>query len=70
MRVTMIPIVIGAFGTVPKSLERRQRNRRTKPDHPDYNIIKIDQNTEENPGDLRRLAVPQTPEKKHQLTLM
>ena len=30
-------------------------------DYPNDNIIKIDQNTEKNPGDLRRLAVIQTP---------
>ena len=30
----------------------------------------IGQNTETSPGDLRRLAVTQTQEKNHQLTLM
>ena len=29
-----------------------------------------DQNTEKSPGDLRRLAVTQTPVKHHQLKLM
>ncbi len=29
-----------------------------------YNIVKIDQNTEKSPGNLRRLAVTQTPVKK------
>ncbi len=29
--------------------------------HPNYSIIKIGQNTEKSPGDLRRLAVTQTP---------
>ena len=29
-------------------------------DHPNYYIIKIDQNTEKSPEDLKRLAVTQT----------
>ena len=45
------------------------RNQRTSGDHPDYNIIKISQNTENSPGVLRRLAVIQTPVKDYQLTL-
>ena len=44
------------------------RNQRTSRDHPDDKIIKISQNTEKGPGDLRRLAV--TPVEDHQLTLM
>ena len=43
---------------------------RTSGDHPNYNIIENGQNTEKSPGDLRRLAVTQTPVKNHQLTLM
>ncbi len=45
-------------------------NRRTSGDHPNYNIIEIDQNTEKIPGDLRRLVVSQTSVKDYQLTLM
>ena len=44
--------------------------RRTSADHPDYNIIENRQNTEKSPGDLRRLAVTQTPVKDHQLMLI
>ena len=33
--------------------------------HPDYSIIKIGQNTEKSPGDLRRLALTQTPVEDH-----
>ena len=36
-------------------------NNRTSGDHPNYNIIENGQNTEKSPGDLRRLAVTQTP---------
>ena len=46
----------------------RVENRSCR-DHPKYSI-KIGQNTEKSPGDLRRLAVTQTPVKNHQLTLM
>ena len=35
-----------------------------------YSIIKISQNTEMNPGDLKRLAVSQTPLDDNQLTLV
>ena len=37
---------------------------RTSANHPKYSFIKIVQNTEKSPGDLRRLAVTQTPVKK------
>ena len=52
----MILIVFGAFGTVPKGLERvtkRSGNQRKSRDHPDNSIVEIGQNTENNPGDLR-----------------
>ena len=38
--------------------------------HPNYNIIENGQYTEKSPGDLRRLAVTQTPVKDLQLQLM
>ena len=44
--------------------------RRTSGNHPNYYIIEISQNTEKSPGDLRRLAVTQTPVKTHQLKPM
>ena len=43
---------------------------RTSGDHINYCIIENGQNIEKSPGDLRRLAVTQTPVKDHQLTLM
>ena len=39
---------------------RRLKNQKTKRDYQDYCISKIRQNTEKNPGDLRRLALTQT----------
>ena len=54
------------LGMVPKGLESgagRGVNWRTNCHHPDYSIAKINQNPEKSPGDLRRLAVTQTPVK-------
>ena len=45
-------------------------NKRMNRDHRNYSIVKICENTEKSPGDLRRLADPQTPFKNHQLTLV
>ena len=58
MKVTVIPIVIGALNTVTK---RGLGNKRTCEEHPSYGIIKIGQNTEKCPGDLRKLSLAQTP---------
>ena len=69
MQVTIIPIVIGAFGTVTKGTGGLG-NWRTSGDHPNDSIIKNGQNTEKSHGDLRRLAVTQTPVKNHRLMLM
>ena len=41
-------------------------NKRTRRDHPNYSINKMGQHTEKSPGDLRRIAVTQTPVRKHQ----
>ena len=66
MKVTIVPIVIGAFDTVTKGLLKRPvglGSWRT-------GITENGQNTEKSPGELRRLAVTQTPVKKYQLILM
>ena len=39
-------------------------------DCPNYRIVEIGQNTEKSPGDLKRLAVTQTPVRNSQLTLI
>ena len=72
IKMTVIPVVIGAFGTTQKLSKGTGglRNQRTSRDHPNYCIIKIGQNTEKSPGYLRRLAVTQTTMKNHQLTLV
>ena len=73
MKVTIIPIVIGAFGTVTKGLQKgledlevggRVETIQT------ITLLENGQNTEKSPGDLRRLAVTQTPVKNHRLTPM
>ena len=45
-------------------------NNRRSAEHPHYNVIKIVQNTEKSPEDLRRLAVTQTSVKNYQLKVM
>ena len=72
MKMTIIPIVIGDFNTLTKGLLRTgvYGSWRTNGDHLNYSIVEDGQNTENNPGDLKTLAVTQTPVKDHQLTLM
>ena len=69
MQATIIPSVIGAFGIVTKGT-RGLGSWRTNGDHPNDSIIENGQNTETSPGDLRRLAVTQTPGEDHQLALV
>ena len=70
MKVTFIPVVIGIFGTVTIKGTGGFGNKRTSGDHLNYSIVEIGKNTETSPGDLRKPAVTQTPEKNHQITLM
>ena len=57
----VIPIVIGALGTIPFCKGAgRAGNRRTNRHHQNYSIVAVDQNTEESPDYLKRLAVSQT----------
>ena len=72
MKMTIIPIVIGAFVTVTKGLLKGLGDLEIggRVDSPNYIIVENSQNTEKSPGDLRRLAVTQTQMKDHQLSLM
>ena len=56
MKETVKQILINTFGTVPKVFIKGPEDLEIR-GHPDYSIIKIRQNTDNNPGDLRRLAV-------------
>ena len=69
MKVTIVPIVIGAFGTITKGLLKGLEDLEVG-GRVDDSIAENGQNPETSPGDLRRLAVTQTPVKNHQLTLM
>ena len=53
-----------------KGGNNNNNNRRPSVDHPNNSIVENGQNTQKSPGDLRRLAVTQSPVKDHQLTLM
>ena len=72
-KVKIIPIVIGAFGTVTKRFFKWTGvlgNWWKNGNHLNYNIIENGQNSENSPGDLRRLAATQTTVKDYQLALM
>ena len=59
MKVTVIPIVIGALGTLTQRIgtgTRELGNKGKSGNHPNDSIIKIGQNTEKSPGDLRGLV--------------
>ena len=71
MKVTMITNVIGELGTIPKKLVKGLEDLNKEVEAiQDNSIIKIGQNTEESPGDLRRLVITQTPVRNHRLTLV
>ena len=73
MNVTILPILIGALSTVTKGLLNGLEDLevdRTGRDYPNDSIAEDGQNPERSPGDLRRLAVTQTPVKNPQLILM
>ena len=71
MKVAVILIVNGALDTVTEMVIEDQEIRKdSSKNHPDTNIIKIGQNTEKSPGELRILAISQNPGKCHQLTLV
>ena len=66
----VIPIVIDVLSTVTQGLVQGLEDLETSGDHLNYIIVEIGQNTEESPGDLRRLAVTQTPVRNHQLMMV
>ena len=66
MKVTIVPIVIGTFGTITKGLLKGMEDLEVGGRVETMN----GQNPETSPGDFRRRAVTQTPVKDHQLILM
>ena len=65
--MTVIPIVMFALGSnqMIGSMTEGLGNKGTSSNCPNYSIVTIGQNTEKNPGDLRRLEVTQTPVRNH-----
>ena len=69
MKVTFIPIIIGALGTVTKGLIKALEDLEIKGRSETIQTI-ASLNTEKSPGDLRRLTVTQNPKEDHQPTLI
>ena len=73
MKMTIVPIVIGTFGTITKGLLKGLGGLgiwQTGRDYPNDSITVKGQNPEKGPGDLRRLVVTQNPVNNHHLTPM
>ena len=68
--MTVIPIVIGALGTVTKGLVLWLEGLEKRGwEDTNYSIVEFGLNTE-SLGDLRRLALTQTPVRNTQITLV
>ena len=65
VKVTVMPIIIGRFESPPKLCTEagRVKNEKASRGHPNYSIVKIGQNIEKKPGDLKRLVFIRTPVK-------
>ena len=63
MRVTVIPIVVGAPKMVKQSIEKGIGTARNS----NYSIVEIDLNTQKSPGNLKGLT---TTQKAHILTMV
>ena len=73
MKVMMIPIFIGAYGTVTEGLLKGLANLEVGGQVETIQntaLLRKEQNNAKSPGDLRTLAITQTPVKDYQLTLM
>ena len=71
MKVTVIPIVIGALGTSTKgSMHGVKDLKIRRVETIQTRIVEIGQNTKKIPGALRRRTVNQTLEENHQLMLV
>ena len=72
MKVTIIPTMVGAFGSHQRVIKGTGGigGWWRIGDHTNYYVIENGQNSEKSPANLRKLAVIQTPVKDHQLTLM
>ena len=65
--MTVIPIVIGPLGIVTKELVQGTGglgNKRTSGDHAKCSMVEMGHNNNKSPGDLRQLAINETPVEK------
>ena len=62
MKLTVIPIVVGALGRVFKVLQKWELKKK-KGDHTDHSIVKICLNIQESPGDLKGFHFTENPVK-------
>ena len=70
MKMTVIPIMIDALGTVTKGLEQGLEDLELRGRvETIQTITEIGQNTEKSPGDLRRVVITQIPVRNDRLTL-
>ena len=69
MRVTIVPIAIGSFGTVTKGLLKGLEDLEVGGRMETIQTTVLLKTAKKSPGDLRRVTVTQTPMKNHQLTL-
>ena len=70
MKVTVIPIVIGAIGKMTKGLVLGLEDLEMKGQVKTIQATEIGPNAEKSPGYLRILAVIHTPVENHQLVLV
>ena len=70
MKVTIVPIVIGAFGTITQGLLKGLEDLEIGERVETIQIAENSQNPETSLGDLSKLAVTKTQVKNHRLTLM
>ena len=68
--MTIIPIMIGAFGTVTKGLLKGLEDLEVGGRVDTIQTTALLKREEKSPGDLRRLTVTQSPVKNHQMSLM
>ena len=72
MKVTIVPIVIGVLGTITKGLLKGLEDLEVggRGETIQKTVLLRTARILTSPGDLRRLAVAQTPVKNHQLNMM
>ena len=72
MKVTVVPIIISALGTVIKGLVQGLDDLEIRRRVETFQTAALlgSENTEKSPVDLRRLAITQTSMRNHWLTLM